>query len=190
MWGTRVAQLVRSLDLTTHKSLSPRRRGFSPGFVNYEKDALDLPVYQLIVHGQWFSSGTPACSTTKTRRHDIAEILLKVALCTKNQIKYILYVDITVHSLNSWFWISLFFFYFNASAGGLLIPGVSFVSSQCFVWIDTSADRLLVPEGTIRPVVNVSVPTCVIRYNHIDYWNLQSLNNIIIIETKVLSPQT
>jgi hypothetical protein len=28
----------------------------------------------------WFSPGTPASSTTKTGRHDIAEILLKVAL--------------------------------------------------------------------------------------------------------------
>jgi hypothetical protein len=31
-------------------------------------------VYQLLVHGGWFSSGTPASSTTKTGRHDIAEI--------------------------------------------------------------------------------------------------------------------
>jgi hypothetical protein len=29
--------------------------------------------------------GTPASSTTKTGRHDIAEILLKVALSTINQ---------------------------------------------------------------------------------------------------------
>jgi hypothetical protein len=31
----------------------------------------------LLAHGRWFS---PAFSTTKTGRHDIAEILLKVAL--------------------------------------------------------------------------------------------------------------
>jgi hypothetical protein len=37
--------------------------------------------------GAWFSPGTPASSTTKTGHHDIAEILLKVALNTKNQIK-------------------------------------------------------------------------------------------------------
>jgi hypothetical protein len=37
-------------------------------------------VYQLLAHGRWFSPGTPASSTTKTGRHDIAEILLKVAL--------------------------------------------------------------------------------------------------------------
>jgi hypothetical protein len=36
--------------------------------------------YQLLAHGRWFSPGTPASSTTKTGRHDIAEILLKVAL--------------------------------------------------------------------------------------------------------------
>jgi hypothetical protein len=38
-------------------------------------------------HGRWFSSGTPASSTTKNGRHDIAEILLKVALNIINQIK-------------------------------------------------------------------------------------------------------
>ena len=37
-------------------------------------------VYQFLVHGRWFSPGTPASSTTKTGRHDIAEILLKVTL--------------------------------------------------------------------------------------------------------------
>jgi hypothetical protein len=41
-------------------------------------------VYQLLAHGRWFS---PASSTTKTGRHDIAEILLKVALSTKYLIK-------------------------------------------------------------------------------------------------------
>jgi hypothetical protein len=42
-------------------------------------------VYQLLAHGQWFYPGTPASSTTKTGRHDIAEIMLKVALSTINQ---------------------------------------------------------------------------------------------------------
>jgi hypothetical protein len=41
-------------------------------------------VYQLLAHGRWFSQ---VSSTTKTGRHEIAEILLKVALNTKNQIK-------------------------------------------------------------------------------------------------------
>jgi hypothetical protein len=34
----------------------------------------------LLAQGRWFSPGTPASSITKTGRHDIAEILLKVAL--------------------------------------------------------------------------------------------------------------
>jgi hypothetical protein len=64
------------------------------GFVNYKKrvhstrNASDK-VYQLLVHGQWFSPGTPAFSTTKTDHHDIAEILLKVALNTKKPNKTI-----------------------------------------------------------------------------------------------------
>jgi hypothetical protein len=35
--------------------------------------------------GRWFSPGTPASSTTKTGRHDLVEILMKVALNTINQ---------------------------------------------------------------------------------------------------------
>jgi len=65
-----------------------------PGFLNYKKGCTRLAVasdkaYQLLAHGRWFSLGTPASSTTKTGHHDIAEILLKVALNTKNQIKSI-----------------------------------------------------------------------------------------------------
>jgi hypothetical protein len=41
----------------------------------------------LLAHGRWFFPGTPTSSTTKTGRHDIAEILLKVALNTKIQIQ-------------------------------------------------------------------------------------------------------
>jgi hypothetical protein len=60
------------------------------GFVNYKKGCTRLAaasdkVYQLLAHGRWFSPGTLASSTTKTGGHDIAEILLKVALNTKNQ---------------------------------------------------------------------------------------------------------
>jgi hypothetical protein len=95
--GARVAQWVRSLDLTAHTSLSPIRCGFAPSFVSYKKGALDLQpqvikFYQLLAQGRWFSPGTPASSTTKTGRHDIAEILLKVALSTNIQIQ--------IHSYN------------------------------------------------------------------------------------------
>ena len=55
------------------------------GFVNYKKGCTRLATssdkaYQLLAYGLWFSPGTPASSTTKTGRHGIAEILLKVAL--------------------------------------------------------------------------------------------------------------
>jgi hypothetical protein len=56
-----------------------------PGFVNYKKGCTQLAaasdkVDQLLAQVRWFSPGTPASSTTKTGRHDIAKILLKVAL--------------------------------------------------------------------------------------------------------------
>jgi hypothetical protein len=63
-----------------------------PGFVNYIKRCTRLAAasdqaYQFLAHVRWFSPNIPASSTTKTCRHDIAEILLKVALNTKDQIK-------------------------------------------------------------------------------------------------------
>ena len=88
-----------SLYLITHTSLSPIRCGFAPGFVNYKKGCTRLAaasdkVYQLLAHDLWFSPGTQASSTTKTGRHDIAEILLKVALNTINQIKSLVLLDL------------------------------------------------------------------------------------------------
>jgi hypothetical protein len=76
--------------IITRTSLSPIWRGVAPGFVNYKKGCTRLAaasnkVDQLLVHGWWFSPGTPVSSTTKTGCLDIAEILLKVALNTKNQ---------------------------------------------------------------------------------------------------------
>ena len=62
------------------------------GFVNDKKRCTGLAassdkVYQLLAHGRWFSPGTQVSSTNKTGHHNIAEILLKVALNTMNQIK-------------------------------------------------------------------------------------------------------
>jgi len=59
--------------------------GSRPALQITKKGAFDsqpqvIKVYQLLAHGWWFSPGTPASFTTKTGYHDIAEILLKVAL--------------------------------------------------------------------------------------------------------------
>jgi hypothetical protein len=104
------------LDLTTHTSLSPIRRGFKPGFVNYKKGCTRLAaasdkVYQLLAHGWWFS---PASSTTKTGCHDIAEILLKVVLKHKKSIK----ITLTLRKKGAF----LFkFFYFWIYPGSIVI---------------------------------------------------------------------
>ena len=58
-------------------------------------------VSQLLAHGRWFSPGTPASSTTKTGRHVIAEILLKVALKHQksNQIKIFTHCTVSLSSI-------------------------------------------------------------------------------------------
>ena len=46
----------------------------------------DLSKYQSwLAEGRWFAPGTPVSSINKTDRHDITEILLKVALNTTKQ---------------------------------------------------------------------------------------------------------
>ena len=47
---------------------------------------LVIGLYELLVNPPGSLTGTPAFSTTKTGRHEIAEILLQVALSTINQI--------------------------------------------------------------------------------------------------------
>jgi hypothetical protein len=57
--------------------------------------------YQLLAHGRWFS---PASSITKTGRHDIVEILMKVALNTSTLFIFIYLITdekmISLHFLN------------------------------------------------------------------------------------------
>jgi precorrin-6B methylase 2 len=61
-----------------------------------------VKVCQRLATGRWFSPGSPVSSTNKTDRHDITEILLKVALntttipafITKRSIRYLSITDI------------------------------------------------------------------------------------------------
>ena len=70
-----------------HARLCKLQKGYTPLATVSNK------AYQLLAHGRWFSSGTPVSSTNKTGCHDIAEILLRVPLNTKNQINQVrLYV--------------------------------------------------------------------------------------------------
>ena len=101
----RVAQWVRSLDLTAHTSLSPVRRGFAPSFVNYSKGCNRLAVvsdkvYKLLAQGRWFSPGTLASSTTKTGRH--AESCVKHQKSKINQINLQLLITTLEYSVYSY----------------------------------------------------------------------------------------
>ena len=75
--GGSVSYVIGS-NTSSHTSLSPIRCGFAPSFVNYKKGctrraAASDKAYQLLAKSRWFSPGTPASSTTKTGRHEIAE---------------------------------------------------------------------------------------------------------------------
>ena len=50
----------------------------------YHPKSCEFEPRKLFATGRWFSSGTPVSSTNKTDRHDMTEILLKVALSTIN----------------------------------------------------------------------------------------------------------
>ena len=77
------------------------RRGIASGFVNYKKGCTRYTsdtVYQLLANGQWFSPGTLASSTTKSGRHDIAEILMKVALKHQKSNQNEMYMEFVLES--------------------------------------------------------------------------------------------
>jgi hypothetical protein len=57
-----------------------------------EKTICDIKFDSYFPTGRWFFPGTPVSSTNKTDRHEVTEILLKVALNTINlNIKPILF---------------------------------------------------------------------------------------------------
>ena len=104
-------------------------------------------VYQLLAHGWWFSPGTPAYSTTKTGRHDIAEILLKVALNTKKskskplspRVRQIKYYEISVR------WFSARHPELMRKSKYWLVRNWDYVSE----WSDMSTHRLLFQPAAI-----------------------------------------
>ena len=95
-----------------------------------------------------FSGYSLVSSTNKTDRHNITEILLKVALNNIHQTicqRLILFV-FPIY----WFWAYL----------KKVIPETCTKLDICFYyynWVDTSAGGLLVPESVIFPVVSVSI---------------------------------
>jgi hypothetical protein len=84
---------------TNQRSSSSSQQVFCHA-VNTRLAAASDKIYQLLAHGRWFSPGTPASSTSKTGRHDIAEILLKVALNTMNQLIKSICHDAVIEKLN------------------------------------------------------------------------------------------
>ena len=71
---------MQSVSITTNVvSLNPAH----PGCTWY--NVICDNVYQWLATGRWFSPCTLVSSTNKSDCHDITEILLKVALNTKNQ---------------------------------------------------------------------------------------------------------
>jgi hypothetical protein len=85
----------------------------------------------LLAHGRWFSPGIPASSTTKTGRHDIAEILLKVAVKTPkiNQNQSIV--------VNSSFWRrKIRFMVFNA-----ILNNISVISRRSVLLVEETGEH-------------------------------------------------
>jgi hypothetical protein len=85
MWGTNASRYVRD---KCFKICEGQMLQDMWGTNASRLAATSDKVYQLLAQGRWFS---PASSTTKTGCHDIAEILLKVALNTNNSNSNIIY---------------------------------------------------------------------------------------------------
>jgi hypothetical protein len=83
---------MQSVPITTNVvSRIPLRRGVL-------NTTLCDKICQSLAEGQWFSLGTPVSSINKTDRHDITEILLKVALNTIAPYPIIVASDVKHHN--------------------------------------------------------------------------------------------
>ena len=80
---TKYALMIELVDGTSSAHSFNPYAYFGHSWSYFDIQNLQL-VILLLAQGWWFSLGTPASSTTKTGRHDISEILLKVALNTIN----------------------------------------------------------------------------------------------------------
>ena len=104
----------------------------------------------LLAHGRWFSRGTPASSTTKTGRHDIAEILRKRHVITHKK-----------EFSSCWFWMSVDSFLMS-----------SFILSQLtFIWILFAIMRFCYGIGTYDGMIwinNMGLHRLIVSYPNID----------------------
>ena len=110
---------------------------FAHNIPNYKKGCTRLAaasdkVYQLLAQGRWFSPGTPASSTTKTNRHDIAGILLKVALNTKIQIQILIIFLLHFRTIATVCYFVAFANHFIASAYICSVAFWNYFDSVCF----------------------------------------------------------
>jgi hypothetical protein len=85
-------------------------------------------VCQWLVAGQWFS---PVSSNNKTDRHDIAEILLKVALNILTLILAItqLLIQMYMTTLLCWFWPIMIYMYYHFYIQVLKVTGWKVVAA-------------------------------------------------------------
>jgi putative protein kinase ArgK-like GTPase of G3E family len=72
------ARRIQAEYISALKFLRQKSKFWRPEVIIVRLAAASDKVYQLLAHGRWFSPLTPASSTTKTGRDEIAEILLKV----------------------------------------------------------------------------------------------------------------
>jgi hypothetical protein len=81
-----IKSLFVKLQLINHQEDTMIKNGFFRMYmIPFDAPPPFLQNTEFVFPWSWFSPGTPASSITKTGRHDIAEILLKVALNTINQ---------------------------------------------------------------------------------------------------------
>ena len=80
--GAIVVLIIWQLDLQLPYAISAYHHYSCEFEPRSWRGVLDTTLCQWLVTGRWCSLGTPVSSTNKTDRHDITEILLKVALNT------------------------------------------------------------------------------------------------------------
>jgi hypothetical protein len=100
----------------------------------------------LLAHGQGFFPGTSDSSITKTGRHDIAKILLKVALYTINQPT----VNTYIHCQLMLFWYVVLYMFYSLRSFNMTLTYIFHIKLKIFsVWSQYDFDKKIFYQNVV-----------------------------------------
>jgi hypothetical protein len=131
--------------------------------------------------GQWFSSGTLVCSTIKTDRHDITDILLKLTFSTITPTRYPINIQILANKIMVvccvlLYWYSILSEYNHIGSVMVNVLASSVVNNGFGSWSGQTGDYKI---GICAPLRRMSKEWYVRNHDNVSKWSDMSLRRLL-----------